>query len=174
MTDQLLTRLAFALRVEPQLVRAIRRTFFEGRADAGIESHLWQHEAFVSRHHEAATFDPRSMHSFSPRFFRLKKEERRRIYELVRELRAKGRRVSWRLVLGAAGTQRDVAQLLDPAEVRQAAWWYQQRKRHLVASGAVDNPAAKTSRPGFGVFSPAFRSRSIKALPPKPCTRSRR
>ncbi len=143
LTDQLLTRLAFALRVEPQLVRAIRRTFFEGRADAGIESHLWQHEAFVSRHHEAATFDPRSMHSFLPRFFRLKKEERRRIYELVRELRREADVYPGVWFSELLALERDVAQgLLDPAEVRQAAWWYQQRKRHLVASGAVDNPAA--------------------------------
>ena len=141
MTDQLLTRLAFALRVEPQLVRAVRRTLFEGRADAGIESHIWQHEAFVSRHHEAATFDPRSMHSLLPRFFRLEKEERRRIYELVRELRRDVYPGVWFSELLAL--ERDVARgLLDPAELRQAAWWYQQRKRHLVASGAVDNPAA--------------------------------
>ncbi len=141
LTDQLLTRLAFALRVEPQLVRAVRRTFYEGRADAGIESYIWQHEAFVSRHHEAATFDPRSMHSLLPRFFRLEKEERRRIYELVRELRRDVYPGVWFSELLAL--ERDVARgLLDPAELRQAAWWYQQRKRHLVASGAVNNPAA--------------------------------
>ena len=141
LTDQLLTRLAFALRVEPRLVRAVRRTLFDGRADAGIESYIWQHEAFVSRHHEAATFDPRSMHSLLPRFFRLEKEERRRIYELVRELRRDVYPGVWFSELLAL--ERDVARgLLDPAELRQAAWWYQQRKRHLVASGAVDNPAA--------------------------------
>ncbi|MFI5457390.1 MAG: formylglycine-generating enzyme family protein [Isosphaerales bacterium] len=141
LTEEVLTRLAFALRVEPQLVRAIRRTFFEGRADAGIESHVWQHEAFVSRHHEAATLDHRSMHSLLPRFFRLKKEERGRIYALVRELRRNVYPGVWCSELLAL--ERDVDRgLLDPAELRRAAWWYEQRKRHLVTSGAVGNPAA--------------------------------
>ena len=141
LTEEVLTRLAFALRVEPQLVRAIRRTFFQGRADAGIESHLWQHEAFVGRHHEAATLDHRRMHSLLPRFFRLKEEERRRIYALVRDLRRNVYPGVWFSEL--LTLERDVDRgLLDRAELRQAARWYQQRKRNLVASGAVGNPAA--------------------------------
>ena len=71
LTEQILTRLAFALRVEPQLARGLvrGRTFFEGRADAGIESYLWQHDAIVGRHHEAATLDPsQRCTAFSPRF----------------------------------------------------------------------------------------------------------
>jgi formylglycine-generating enzyme required for sulfatase activity len=141
LTEEVLTRLAFALRVEPQLVRAIRRTFFQGRADAGIESHLWQHEAFVGRHHEAATLDHRSMHSLLPRFFRLKKEERRRIYALVRELRRNVYPGVWFSELLALERDVDLG-LLDRAELRRAARWYQQRKRHLVTSATVNNPAA--------------------------------
>ncbi len=141
LTDQLLTRLAFALRVEPRLVRAIRRTIFEGRADAGIEAHLWQHEAFVSRHHEAATFDPRCLPGLLIKFFQLKREERKRIYTLVRELRRDVYPGVWFSEL--LTLERDVPRgLLDPAEIRQAAWWYQQRKRRLLASGAANDPSA--------------------------------
>ena len=104
-------------------MRAIRRIFFEGRADAGIESHVWQHEALVSRHHEAATLDHRSMHSLLPRFFRLKEEERRRIYALVRELRRNVYPGVWFSELLAL--ERDVDRgLLDRAELRRAARWY--------------------------------------------------
>jgi formylglycine-generating enzyme required for sulfatase activity len=141
LTEAILTRLGFALRVEPRLVRAIRRTFFAGRADAGIESHLWQHEALVSRHHEAATLDHRIMHNLLARFFRLDDEERRRVYALVRELRRHVYPGVWFSEL--LSLERDVDQgLLNQAELRRAAWWYQERKRRLVAGVASADPAA--------------------------------
>ena len=142
LTDQLLTRLAFALRVEPQLVRAVRRTFYEGRADAGIESHIWQHEAFVSRHHEAATFDPRSMHSLLPRFFRL--EKRGTAADLRACPGATARRVSWRLVLGATGPRAGRgprACSIRPSFGKRRGGT-SRGSAILVASGAVNNPAA--------------------------------
>jgi formylglycine-generating enzyme required for sulfatase activity len=141
LTEQLLTRLAFALRVEPRLVRAVRRTMFEGRADAGIEAHLWQHEAFASRHHEAATFDVRSLPGLLLKFFQLNREVRKRIYDLVRELRRDVYPGVWFSELQTL--ERDVPRgLLDPAELQQAAWWYQQRKQRLMASGAANDPSA--------------------------------
>ena len=140
-SDQVLTRLAFALRVEPRLLRAVRRMLPEGRGDAGIESHVWQHEAFLSRHHEAATFDPRGMRSLLPRFFRLPEPEQRRVVELVRALRRDVYPGVWFSELLAL--ERDVAAgVLDPAELRQAAWWCLQRMRILRASGAASDPAA--------------------------------
>ena len=140
-SDQVLTRLAFALRVEPRLLRAVRRMLPEGRGDAGIESHVWQHEAFLSRHHEAATFDPRGMRSLLPRFFRLPEPEQRRVVELVRVLRRDVYPGVWFSELLAL--ERDVAAgVLDPAELRQAAWWCLQRMRILRASGAASDPAA--------------------------------
>ncbi|MDR3638325.1 MAG: formylglycine-generating enzyme family protein [Isosphaeraceae bacterium] len=141
LTEGLLTRLAFALRIEPRLARAVRRLCFEGEADAGIESYLWQHEAVASGHHEAATLDPQSMHRLLPRFFRLSPEERRQIYGLVRELRRDFYPGVWYSELLAL--ERDVSRgLLDPAELKRAAWWYQQGKGRLVTSNAANDPSA--------------------------------
>ena len=141
LTEQLLTRLAFALRIEPRLARAVRRMFFEGRADAGIESFLWQHDAVVSRHHEAATLDPQSMNRLLPEFFRLHPEERRRIYALVRELRCEVYVGVWYSELLAL--ERYVSQgFLDAQELKRAAWWYQTRRKDIVVTGAAADKSA--------------------------------
>ena len=42
---RILTLLSFALRVEPRMIRAVRRLLPDGRRDAGIESLVWQDEA---------------------------------------------------------------------------------------------------------------------------------
>ena len=140
-SDQVLTRLAFALRVEPRLVRAVRHLLPAGRADAGIESYVWQHPAFQSRHHEAATFDPDSMRSLLPEFFRLPEAERKRVYDLVRELRSEVYPGVWFSEL--LTLEQDAARgLLDPSEIRHAARWYQQRSDHLEETGAANDPAA--------------------------------
>ena len=139
--EQVITRLAFALRVEPQLVRAVRHMLPQGGADAGIESYVWQHGAFQSRHHEAATFDPDSMRNLLPEFFRLPDAERKRVYDLVRELRSEVYPGVWFSEL--LTIERDVARgLLDQDEIRQAAWWCQRRLSHLKATGAANDPAA--------------------------------
>jgi formylglycine-generating enzyme required for sulfatase activity len=140
-SDQVVTRLAFALRVEPRLVRAVRRMLPEGRVDAGIESFVWQHDALESRHHEAATFDPTRMRSLLPAFFRLSEAERKRIYDLVREVRRNVYPGVWFSELLAL--ERDVARgLLDRQELRQAAWWCQRRYRDLDSIGTANDPAA--------------------------------
>jgi formylglycine-generating enzyme required for sulfatase activity len=139
--EQVITRLAFALRVEPQLVRVVRHMLPAGSLDAGIESYVWQHGAFQSRHHEAATFDPASMRSLLPEFFRLPEAERKRVYDVVRQLR-------WDVYPGVwfselLALERDVARgLLERHELRQADWWLQRRLGDLKATGAANDPAA--------------------------------
>ncbi len=53
---QILTLLSFTLRIEPQLIRFVRRLLPASRGEPGIESRVWQHEAFGDPHCEAAGF----------------------------------------------------------------------------------------------------------------------
>ncbi len=51
---QILTLLSFTLRIEPQLIRFVRRLLPLARGEPGIESRVWQDEAFGDPHCEAA------------------------------------------------------------------------------------------------------------------------
>ena len=51
---QILTLLSFTVRIEPQLIRFVRRLLSAGRREPGIESRVWQHEALGDPHCEAA------------------------------------------------------------------------------------------------------------------------
>jgi formylglycine-generating enzyme required for sulfatase activity len=81
------------------------------------------------------------MRSLLPAFFRLPEAQRRKVYDLVRELHREVYPGVWYLELLAL--ERDVATgLLDPAELRRATWWCQQRLWHLKATGAANDRAA--------------------------------
>ncbi len=51
---QILTLLSFTLRIEPQLIRFVRRLLPAGRGEPAIESRVWQHAACGDPHCEAA------------------------------------------------------------------------------------------------------------------------
>jgi len=55
---RILVLLAPALRVEPRMIRAVRRTIPACRWDPGIESIVWQDEALIGRVGKAAVFHP--------------------------------------------------------------------------------------------------------------------
>jgi formylglycine-generating enzyme required for sulfatase activity len=140
LTQDLLNRLAFAMKVEPELLRAVRRKFLAGRADAGIESLFWQDKAVVGHSHLAATLDPRVMKKLLPDFFRLDSEERRWIYNFVRKLRRDDYPGVWNSELLAL--EREVeAGLLDRAELEAAARWYDQWMHQLQTGDAPVDPA---------------------------------
>ncbi len=62
--QQILTLLSFTLRIEPQLIRFVRRLLSAGRGEPGIESRVWQHEAFGDPHCEAAELSKIQADSF--------------------------------------------------------------------------------------------------------------
>ncbi len=86
-SEQILTLLSFAMRVEPWLIREVRRLLPEGRRDAGIESRVWQDKAFQSRHFEAASFRPEAVEEFRAKIAAQTPDLRRKVYELARRLR---------------------------------------------------------------------------------------
>ena len=81
---RILTLLSFALRVEPRMIRAVRRMLPECRWDPGIESIVWQDEALSSRHCEAAAFDPEKVKELREQVMQVDPDQRRAVYELVR------------------------------------------------------------------------------------------
>src|SRR6185437_9434168 len=44
--ERILTLLSFTLRIEPRLIRHVRRLLPEGRGDPGIEALVWSHKGF--------------------------------------------------------------------------------------------------------------------------------
>ena len=56
--EHLLRLVSPAIRIEPGLLRAVRRTLPQNMADAGTEVDVWQSEAFASRSSVAATLKP--------------------------------------------------------------------------------------------------------------------
>jgi formylglycine-generating enzyme required for sulfatase activity len=84
--DRILTLLSFALRLDPELIRAVRRVLAGGRIGAGIESLVWQDEAIQDRHYRAATFDPEAARELRVRIRSEPAETRRRVYELMEQV----------------------------------------------------------------------------------------
>ncbi len=56
--DRLMALSSAAVRLEPGLLRTIRRALPPGEADAGTESDVWQHAGLTSRHPAGARLDP--------------------------------------------------------------------------------------------------------------------
>ncbi len=65
LAGRIVTLLSFALRVDPELIRAVRRLLVGGRAGAGIESLVWQDDAFQDRHYRGRHFARRPHSRFA-------------------------------------------------------------------------------------------------------------
>jgi formylglycine-generating enzyme required for sulfatase activity len=139
--EQILTLLSFAFRVEPGLIREVRRMLPEGRRDAGIESRVWQHEAFQSRHFEAASFRPEAAQERRARAGDQPADLRRKVYELARRLRQGIYPGVWYAeLLGLEGESAEVG--LTANALEQAAWWFDEQRRFLQESGAGEDPTS--------------------------------
>jgi formylglycine-generating enzyme required for sulfatase activity len=136
--ERILTLLAFALRVEPWLIREVRRLLPEGRRDAGIESRAWQHEAFQSRHFEAASFRPEAAQERRAKIGDQSAELRRKVYELAQRVR-KGiyPGVWFAEVLGLEGETAEVG--LPRDDLDRAAWWFQSQRGIVERGGPEDD-----------------------------------
>jgi formylglycine-generating enzyme required for sulfatase activity len=87
LADRILTLLSFALRLDPELIRAVRRLLVGGRSGAGIESLVWQSEALEHRHYRGATFRQEAARELRGRIDVESAETRRKIYELTEQVR---------------------------------------------------------------------------------------
>ena len=85
--DDILVLLSFALRVEPSLIREVRRMLDAGRRDAGIESRVWQSDAIQTRNHEAASFRSEAAEQLRTRRHEQPPELLRKVIEKVKQFR---------------------------------------------------------------------------------------
>ena len=121
--------------MEPWLIREVRRLLPAGRRDAGVESRVWQHEAFHSRHFQAASFRPEAAQAFQARIGEESVDLRRKVYELTRRVRQGIYPGVWCAeLLGLEGEAAEVG--LTEDVLQQAAWWFEEERRSLRESGA--------------------------------------
>jgi formylglycine-generating enzyme required for sulfatase activity len=125
---RILTLLSFALRVEPRLIRAVRKILPEGRGDPGIESIVWQHEALASHHCDAAAFDPEKAKTFREEASQIDPTLRKAVYEIAAGIRQETYEGVW--LAEILGLEREAASgLTPPEELRRAVSWFRNRKQ---------------------------------------------
>ncbi len=130
---KILSLLSFSLRVEPRMIRAIRRMLSDCRWDPGIESIVWQDEALADHCHDAAGFDPSRVEALRDEMSRIGPEERRKAYELVEALRRDADPGIWYAEL--LGLEQQVAAgLVTRSGFDDALKWFAERRRELDSS----------------------------------------
>jgi formylglycine-generating enzyme required for sulfatase activity len=123
LAERVLVLLSFALRVDPELIRVVRRLLTGGRRGAGVESLVWQSDAFQSRHCLGATYQPEQARELRVRIGSEPVETRRQVYELMREIRQGGYEGVWHAE--RLGLEREGAAVGLPAEdLLAAASWF--------------------------------------------------
>ena len=137
---RILTLLSFALRVEPRMIRAVRRMLPECRWDPGIESIVWQHDALSSRHCEAAAFDPEKVKELREQLMQVDPDQRRAVYKLVAWMRQDTYAGVW--CAEVLGLEQEVASgLVKHADLRRAVAWFERWKRSLETREEYRDPA---------------------------------
>jgi hypothetical protein len=132
--EDILTLLSFAIRVEPAMIREVRRLLAEGLLDAGIESRVWQHVAFESRHCEAASFRPEAAQQFRVQRETLPADLRHKVYELARRVRqGMYAGVQFAEILGLEGEFAEDPLLEN--DLDEAAQWFERQARCLWEMG---------------------------------------
>jgi formylglycine-generating enzyme required for sulfatase activity len=95
--DRLMTLVSPAVRLEPGLLRQVRRHVLAGGfGNPGLEARVWQHEAISSRHSVAASFDPDQQLALRAKFDALPDATlRREVLTLIRDWRGRLHEAIW-------------------------------------------------------------------------------
>ncbi len=137
---RILTLLSFALRVEPRMIRAVRRMLPECRWDPAIESIVWQDEALSSRHCEAAAFDLEKVKELREQMMQVDPDQRRAVYKLVARMRQDTYAGVW--CAEVLGLEQEVASgLVKHADLRHAVAWFEWWKQLLETREEYRDPA---------------------------------
>ena len=81
---RILTLLSYALRLEPILIREVRRLLVKGRLGAGVEARVWQDPALRGQDYEAAEFHPDKARQLQEHFESEAPDVRREVVSLLR------------------------------------------------------------------------------------------
>jgi formylglycine-generating enzyme required for sulfatase activity len=133
-TDRVIRRilalLSISQRVEPRMIRAVRRLLPESRSDAGIESLVWQDESLHGRSSDAAAFDLLSASVLRERFRHNEPALRRQVLERVGAMLRDTYEGLW--YAAVLGLEDEV----DPREYQRALRWSRWWRGRLAANPA--------------------------------------
>jgi formylglycine-generating enzyme required for sulfatase activity len=189
--ERLLALVSPAVRIEPGLLRAVRRILPASEADAGTEADVWTHPALVSRSPVAATLNPEAAKTFRSAFDHEPEGLRARVLDVIQGWRRDLPQEIWfEEVLNLSPASQ--ALLPHPDDVEQARRFFEfidikdeplTRHGQEVAEWLlrVDSRASPPawSEPGFrravanakvriGEGPPSFPVDPIEVLPPDP------
>jgi formylglycine-generating enzyme required for sulfatase activity len=128
--QDILALFSFALRVEPRMIRALRRMLPVGRADAGIEALVWQDESLIGHCSEAAMFDEGRARELREHVEQLDRGVRQKVYDLVARIRKGTCSEVW--YAEVLGLEQEVENgLVSAAEHRRAERWFSDQCERL-------------------------------------------
>jgi formylglycine-generating enzyme required for sulfatase activity len=81
---RILTLLSYSLRIEPVLIREVRRLLIKGGLGAGLEARVWQDPALRGQLYEAAEFYPEEAHQLQSNFDQETRAMREEVISLIR------------------------------------------------------------------------------------------
>ncbi len=126
----ILTLLSFSPRVEPRMIRAVRRLLPEGRSDAGIESLVWQDESLVGHRADSAAFDAGCASELRTRLRQVDPALREHVHELVRSMLWDTFPGLWHAAL--LGLEHEIdSGLVDRREYERALRWFHRWRERL-------------------------------------------
>ena len=120
-SQRVLTLLSYALRLEPILIREVRRLLVKGSLGAGVEARVWQDPALRGQDYEAAEFHPSRAHQLQRLFENEPADVRREVFSLLRRGHIGDHELVWfleRLALEAETTKLELTDVDLGAAVR--------------------------------------------------------
>jgi formylglycine-generating enzyme required for sulfatase activity len=159
--EQLLTMLSAANRLEPELLRAIRKLLPETRDDPGWESRVWQSPLVASPHSTAADLDTNERNKWFPHQFGQQPQSlREEVLSLMRRARQNGLEDVWvGELLGLDGdsqrlipardlelAERQILSLAEPgnrAQLDDYARWLSRLGKQLTSLPEMDESVRK-------------------------------
>ena len=123
-TERLLRLVSPAVRVEPGLLRDVRRLLDADQADAGTEADVWRHPTVVSPSCVAATLDAEEVKRLRKDFAQEPLPLRKAVLQVIRKWRAKVSQEVW--ISEMLTLDPESQSCLDQEELKTARAWVQQ------------------------------------------------
>jgi formylglycine-generating enzyme required for sulfatase activity len=141
---RILTLLSYALRLEPILIREVRRMLVKGRLGAGIEARVWQDAALKGRHFEAAELYPDAARELQHNFERELPDCRREVIDLLQRCHSKELPAVW--FLERLALEAESARLGLPSnDLAEAISWVLEQRDELRRDAARQDPMSDES-----------------------------
>jgi formylglycine-generating enzyme required for sulfatase activity len=134
-SQRVLTLLSYALRVEPILIREVRRLLVKGSLGAGVEARVWQDPALRGQDYDAAEFHPSRSHQLQRHFENEPADVRREVVSLLRRGHIGDYELVWFLERLALEAETTKLQLTD-VDLDAAVRWV--RSQQQVFGGAPE------------------------------------